>query len=229
MATSSAPASAANSFAALVVTYTAKLVLPDASIHAAEQAALVNIFVAPMYEVSPHIARDVGALGARIAPQKAPWACRLRVVVRHTGLVLDMHRLDAAISEEHCLVPRFRELLAASCIADLRVAHAHALGLPANILLAFQAVGRRGRRLAHRPDDRPPHGALAWRDNRCTAGWGRHQRVVRTVFSQVPFAVAFEKWCALACLWVAPRPAVSGVVPWAAMTPCVSHGVGRHG
>lgn len=115
-----------------VVGCTAQLFPPDAPIQAAEHIALANMLSAPIYALSPNIALDVLAVGARTAPARhwMAWACRLRAVLRCPGLMLAMHRLDAAIAEGRCLVPRFREWLRNNTVADLRVAHAHAPGLP---------------------------------------------------------------------------------------------------
>lgn len=65
--------------------------------------------------------------------RRMAWVCWLRAVLRCPGLAFSIFRVDAvhaAIAEDRCLVPRFREWLAVSTIADWRTASSHALGLP---------------------------------------------------------------------------------------------------
>lgn len=86
-----------------VITDVVQLVPPDAPIYDDEHIALARVFAAPMQALSPQIATDVGALAAHTTPQdirRVVWVCRLRVVVRHSELVLALHRLDAAIAEQ---------------------------------------------------------------------------------------------------------------------------------
>lgn len=93
---------------------------------AAEHIAIAKVFNAPVYASSHYMAIGVESLGASTAPlemHRMAWSCRLRAVMRHSGLVLAMHRLDAAIAQDRCLIPRCRAWLAASTVVYLRVAH----------------------------------------------------------------------------------------------------------
>lgn len=133
------------------VTYAAQLVPPDASMYAAGHIALAKVFVAPMCALSPQIAADVGALGARIAAQNmqqvagASLCCVTPAsLLPCTASTLRSRRVCAWSRASGSGSPR-----AASLTSGWRVQT-----LQAN----SEVAGRRGQRLAHR---RPPCNALA--------------------------------------------------------------------